>query len=142
MRQWTSVKDRLPSKRGTYLVTYGSISDLTNRYIKTVEFAENLNKIDIYDFPKREFNRAGFYNYDREYGYYEETEVIAWIEPPAVYGVENSKIKDGISSIEILGDIKAEIEQERVGYPPSAGYYKAITKCLQIIDKYMKGSEE
>lgn len=35
----------------------------------------------------------------------------------------------------VLDKIKAEIEQERVGYPPSADYYKAIMKCLQIIDK-------
>lgn len=32
--------------------------------------------------------------------------------------------------------MRAEIEQERVGYPPSADYYKAIMKCLRIIDKY------
>ena len=37
---------------------------------------------------------------------------------------------------DVLDKIRAEIEQERVGYPPSAGYYKAIIKCLQIIDKY------
>ena len=85
MEKWISVKDRLPNKNGTYLVTYGSITDLNNRYIKTVGFAENLNKVDKCDFPKREFNRAGFYDYDREYGYYEVTNVLAWMESPAVY---------------------------------------------------------
>ena len=39
----------------------------------------------------------------------------------------------------VLEKIRVEIEQERVGYPPSADYYKAIMKCLQIIDRYMKG---
>lgn len=44
--------------------------------------------------------------------------------------------------LEVLDKVRAEIEQERVGYPPSAGYYKAIIKCLQIIDKYKEESEE
>lgn len=35
-----------------------------------------------------------------------------------------------------LTNIKAEIEQELTGYPPSADYYKAIRKTLEIIDKY------
>lgn len=44
--------------------------------------------------------------------------------------------------LEVLDKIRAEIEQERVGYPPSADYYKAIIKCLQIINKYKEESEE
>lgn len=44
--------------------------------------------------------------------------------------------------LEVFDKIRAEIEQERVGYPPSAGYYKAIIKCLQIIDKYKEESED
>ena len=42
----------------------------------------------------------------------------------------------------VLNKISDEIEQERVGYPPSAEYYKAIVKVLQIIDKYKSESEE
>ena len=42
----------------------------------------------------------------------------------------------------ILDKIRAEIEQERIGYPPSADYYKAIMKCLQIIDKYKEVDRE
>ncbi len=41
-----------------------------------------------------------------------------------------------------LDKIKARIELEKLGYPPSAGYYKAINKCLQIIDKYSVKNEE
>lgn len=85
MEKWISVKDRLPNKDGRYLVTYGYIVDLNYRYIKTVEFAENLTKLDNYDFPKNEYNRAGFYDYDSEYGYCEETNVLAWMELPPVY---------------------------------------------------------
>jgi len=43
-------------------------------------------------------------------------------------------IKKGIP----LDKIKAEIAEERKGYPPSADYYKAINKTLQIIDKHIK----
>jgi hypothetical protein len=42
----------------------------------------------------------------------------------------------------ILDKIRTEIEAEKLGYPPSAGYYKAIIKVLQIIDKYKKESKE
>lgn len=42
----------------------------------------------------------------------------------------------------ILDKISARIELEKLGYPKSVGYYKAIMKCLQIIDKYKKESEE
>ncbi len=44
--------------------------------------------------------------------------------------------------MEVLDNIRAEIEQERIGYPPSSGYYKAIMKCLQIIDKYKKSEDK
>ena len=38
--------------------------------------------------------------------------------------------------------IKAEIIEERKGYPPIADEYKAINKVLQIIDKYKAESED
>lgn len=51
-------------------------------------------------------------------------------------------IENGTPLEKALEGIKAEIEQELVGYPPSAGYYKGIMKCLQTIDKYKIESEE
>lgn len=42
----------------------------------------------------------------------------------------------------VIDKIRARIELEKLGYPPSAGYYKAIMKCLQIIDKYKAESED
>ena len=36
-----------------------------------------------------------------------------------------------------IEDIKAEIIEERKGYPPSADYYKAINKVLQIINNHI-----
>lgn len=85
MDKWTSVKDRLPNKNGKYLVTYGSNLNKHERFIEIAGYAKNLTNLDNYDFPKREFNRAGFYGYDSEYGYYEATKIIAWMELPAVY---------------------------------------------------------
>ena len=40
-----------------------------------------------------------------------------------------------------IDKIKERIDLEKLGYPPSAGYYKAIVKVLQIIDKYKAESE-
>ena len=46
---------------------------------------------------------------------------------------------DGASAV--LDMIRERVELEKLGYPPSAGYYKAIMKVLQIIDKYKAKSE-
>lgn len=85
MEKWISVKDKLPDKSGKYLVTYGSNLNKDERLIEIAGFSKNLTSLDKYDFPKREFNRPGFYGYDSEYGYYEQTKVIAWMELPEVY---------------------------------------------------------
>lgn len=42
----------------------------------------------------------------------------------------------------MLDAIRSEIRLEKLGYPPSAGYYQAIVKVLQIIDKYKAEFEE
>lgn len=44
--------------------------------------------------------------------------------------------------MKVLEKIRERIKLEKLGYPPSSGYYKAIIKCLQIIDKYMAESED
>lgn len=41
-----------------------------------------------------------------------------------------------------LDKIRERISLEKLGYPPSAGYYKAIMKVLQIIDKHKTESED
>ena len=46
------------------------------------------------------------------------------------------------NNLDTLNKIRERIDLEKLGYPPSAGYYKAIMKCLQIIDKYRAESEE
>lgn len=47
--------------------------------------------------------------------------------------------EDGKS--DVLDKIRERVELEKKGWPPSAGYYKAIIKVLQIIDEY-KTEEE
>lgn len=52
-----------------------------------------------------------------------------------------SALIDGIDTLEqepILDKIRKRVELEKLGYPPSAGYYQAIMKVLQIIDKYIE----
>jgi len=59
-----------------------------------------------------------------------------------VFGQQVSKGVANLPSVQpqpksdVLDEIRDEIKLEKHGYPPSAGYYKAIMKCLQIIDKY------
>lgn len=62
-----------------------------------------------------------------------------------IQGVENTarEFKSELDQQNsILDKIRTEIELEKLGYPPSAGYYKAIMKCLQVIDKYRAESGE
>ena len=42
----------------------------------------------------------------------------------------------------ILDKLRERVELEKLGYPPSAGYYRAIMKVLEIIDEYKAGSED
>lgn len=56
--------------------------------------------------------------------------------------VETTKKAKKYDEVECaLTNIKAEVERELTGYPPSADYYKAISKALEIINKY-KGAGE
>ena len=48
-------------------------------------------------------------------------------------------LQENIDSV--LEDIKAEIDNESIGYPPSADYYKAIKKAVRIIEKHISGKE-
>ena len=42
----------------------------------------------------------------------------------------------------VLEDIIAEIDNESIGYPPSADYYKAIKKAVRIVEKHIRGKEQ
>ena len=84
--RWIPVTERLP-KPGKYLVL--KTSELAGKpyyYWQIVSYADNLNKVDKYDFPGKEYKRHGWYSYDSEYGHYETGDKIThWMplpEPP------------------------------------------------------------
>lgn len=48
---------------------------------------------------------------------------------------DTANLLEALEQEPILDKMRERIELEKLGYPPSAGYYKAIVKVLQIIDK-------
>lgn len=61
---------------------------------------------------------------------------IQMYDEESIESVEWEECYEALKKEPVLDKLRAEIEQERIGYPPSADYYKAIMKCLQILDKY------
>lgn len=74
---WIPVNERLPED-GTYLVTVKRMDGKLRISIKS--FAKDLHKVDEFDFPK---HKCGWYDYDGEYGYLEDTSVVAWMPLPS-----------------------------------------------------------
>ena len=72
--RWISVDERLPEKKGQYLVytkwTYGNFIRLCNWTPKYNGWEEHLN------------GRAIWYNYDSEYGDYECKDITHWMSLP------------------------------------------------------------
>lgn len=76
--RWISVEEKLPEEEGQYIVT-------TKFGIKISSFSNNLYKLDKYDFADyKGKQRKGFYNYDSEYGYFEQ-DILAWMPTPEPY---------------------------------------------------------
>lgn len=80
---WIPVSERLPED-GTYLVTVERVAGEPR--IETKSFAKDLHRVDGFDFPK---HKCGWYDYDSEYGYWEDTDVIAWKPLPQPYTAES-----------------------------------------------------
>ena len=79
MSKWISVKERLPDKDGAYLCCWKLSYD--DRYCTHIySFAKNLHKVDKYDFKGKK--RAGFYDYDSEWGYCEMEGITHWMPLP------------------------------------------------------------
>ena len=81
---WIACSEKLPEKDGEYLVTVKPTFKNMKNYIKHCDFALNLYKVDEYDFVDKK-GVAGFYKYDSEYGYYEVTDIVAWMPLPEPY---------------------------------------------------------
>ena len=86
--KWIPVSERLPED-GTYLVTVERI--VGNPRIDIKSFAKDLHKVDEFDFPK---HKSGWYDYDSEYGYWEDVNVIAWMPLPKPYEPQESEDKE------------------------------------------------
>ena len=79
MAKWISVKDRLPNKDGKYLCCWDGYT-VGDKFIDIYSFAKNLRKVDEYNF--KDENRAGWYDYDSEWGYCERESVTHWMPLP------------------------------------------------------------
>ena len=74
------IKDRLPDKDGKYLVTKNYCG---HRFVSILSFSTDLYKIDEYTFYEDK-GKAGWYNYDSEYGYVhiDKKTIIGWQDLP------------------------------------------------------------
>lgn len=76
-QQWIPCSERLPEDDGRYLCMTKSFND--KPLVDLLSYAHNLHKVDEYDFPQE---KNGWYDYDDEYGYYEDEQVYAWMPLP------------------------------------------------------------
>lgn len=79
---WHPYPKEKPTKDGVYITTV-YIPGATKNVIRICSYSHDLHSVDSYDFKKGA--GPGFYNYDSEYGYYSEINVIAWDYKPEPY---------------------------------------------------------
>lgn len=78
-RDWIPVTERLPSGEAErYLVAYPLMS--LGLRVAICYYADNLEEVDEYDF--KDEKHSGFYWYDDEYGYCEQSDVKYWMPLP------------------------------------------------------------
>lgn len=84
MSEWISVYDRLPEENGDYLTA--RTSKWRDVLIDVLSFAKDLHKTGYVDFEDYEYiGKAGWYDYDSDWGYYDLDSVTHWMplpEPP------------------------------------------------------------
>ena len=75
---WNKYPETVPPNDGKYLVVV--FLNSCYRVIDICNFASNLRKADKYSFPNE--RRAGWYQYDSEWGYFERSDITHWAELP------------------------------------------------------------
>ena len=81
--QWIPCSERLPEENGDYLVTI-KLNIYVSNICSVIGYANDLYKVDEYDFHDKK-GVSGWFFYDSEYGFGEETNVIAWMPLPEPY---------------------------------------------------------
>lgn len=76
---WIKTTEQLPQKDGEYLVVK-SIMGVYNK-IDVCKFTLNLRKLNNHSLVRYR-NRPGWYKYDNEVGYYEESGITHWTDLP------------------------------------------------------------
>lgn len=84
---WIPVSERLPEENGRYVVYINAKVHL----IQIIPFAKNLHEISL-DFTSK---KAGWYDYDSEYGFFERTGIEAWMPLPEPYKAESEVKENG-----------------------------------------------
>ncbi len=79
--EWIPVKKRLPEDEQECLITYKEVGEF---HVDIATYSTNLCKVDKYGFHTKK-DISGFYGFDGEYGYYEWSDVVAWMPLPERY---------------------------------------------------------
>jgi hypothetical protein len=87
--RWIPVSERLPED-GRYLVTIG---DAIGRPMVAIRcFNKDLSMVDDYEFTDKK-GISGWTEYDSEYGWYIDEQVIAWMPLPESYKAESEGMR-------------------------------------------------
>ena len=81
---WIPVSERLPDDRKRCLVTFEA------EHVDIMYYAQDLYRVDKYDFCDKK-DKAGWYDYDSEWGYHSRDDVIAWLPLPGPYKAESEE---------------------------------------------------
>lgn len=86
MSKWHDLRKNpkdLPKENGRYLCESNSALCPEASFMEVCNFSNDLYAVDEFDFCKyKRTKKKGFFSYDSEYGYCENTSVIAWMLLP------------------------------------------------------------
>lgn len=89
---WKYIKDNNFPKEDKQQYLCAIVSTTSQPYYKICRWAKDLYKVDDYDFRDKK-GKSGFYSYDGEWGFCEESDIFAWCEIDKPNYNQSSKIK-------------------------------------------------